>query len=107
MVRPIDGQQVILQTNAIEKLQQIHQQQSSTQQNYIEFQLKQEKILARETVQDSSKTEKSEIKDRDKDNNKNKLPQPKIKRADRADDETEIENDLESEGKGKYINIKV
>lgn len=106
MVRPIDGQQVILQTNAIEKLQQIHQQQSSAQHNYIESQLKEEKIHARETVQDASKTEKSGIKDRHKDS-KNKLPQPKIKRADRADDETEIENDLESEGKGKYINIKV
>jgi len=106
MVRPIDGQQVILQTNAIEKLQQIHQQQSNAQQSYIEFQFKEERKLARETVQDSSKTEKAEIKDRDKDN-KNKLPQPKIKKADRHDVETEIENDLESEGKGKYINIKV
>jgi len=106
MVRPIDGQQVILQTNAIDKIQQVQQQQSGAQQNYIELQLKEEKILARKTVQNSPKAEKAAIKDREKDKKK-KLPRHKIKMANILDDETDIENDMESEGKGKYINIKV
>jgi len=106
MVRPIDSHQVILQTNAIEKIQQVQQQQSSAQQSYIELQLKEEKILARKTVQDSSKAEKAAIKDGEKDNKK-KLPRHRITMANILDDEIDDENDMESEGKGKFINIKV
>jgi hypothetical protein len=106
MVRPVDVQQAILQTNAVEKLQYVQQQQSSIQQSYIELRLKEEKRLTRETVQDSSKTEKTVIRDRAKDSKK-KPPPRSITMQEILNDELEGEEDMEAEGKGKFINIKV
>ncbi|SEM35524.1 hypothetical protein SAMN04489760_11188 [Syntrophus gentianae] len=106
MVRPIDGQHLILQTNAIEKLQQVHQQQSNIQQNYIEMQLQEEKKLAREVIQDSSETEKASIKERESDRRK-KDSKRNRNLTKFEEDEREIEADMESEGKGNFINIKV
>jgi len=43
MVRPIDVQHAILQTSAIEKIQQAQQQHPGVQQEYLELQLKEER----------------------------------------------------------------
>ena len=106
MVRPIDIQQVILQTNAIEKIQHVQQQHSSIQQEYLTLQFKEEKRLIREKVQDTSEAEKSEIKDREN-NKKKQYISHKIDRTKEHDDNiTEIDKNIEIKERGKFIDVK-
>ncbi|OPY12727.1 MAG: hypothetical protein A4E70_00369 [Syntrophus sp. PtaU1.Bin005] len=106
MVRPIDIQQIVSQVEAIEKIHHVQKQQSSIQQNYIETQLKEEQKLAREKVQDSSKTERALIRDREE-STKHNMPQRKSPRTQKQDEDTENEEDGKSAGKGKFVNIKI
>jgi hypothetical protein len=109
MVRPIDAQQIILQTNSVEKIQQLQQQHPGLQQQYIELQIKEEKKLARETVQDAAEAEKAEIKDKDKDKERNKrklLLQNKNKKPGNQDG-ADVDKDKESKEMGLFVDIKV
>jgi len=106
MVRPIDVPQVILQTSAIEKVQQALQQHSSVEQQYLELQFREEKKLAGETVQDTSEAEKAVIKNKENEARK-KSPRRKVKMAKIRNDEIEAEKDLDSKGTGRFVDIKV
>ncbi len=75
MVRALDVQQVILQSNSVERVQQAQQHQANLQQKHFESQLAKEKRLLREKVKDLEESERLMIKEkqeRDKRENKNK-----------------------------------
>jgi hypothetical protein len=63
VVRPIDAQQSILQSHAMEKVQNVQQQHSDMQQRYFNLQLTEERRLQKEKVKDLEQKELAEIKD--------------------------------------------
>ena len=66
MVRSVDVQQVLLQTNSIERVQQVHQQHPDVQQRYFEDQLSKQRKEQKEKVKKTQETETPVIKDEKK-----------------------------------------
>jgi hypothetical protein len=104
MVRALELQQNILQTNTVEAIQHVKQQHSSIQQQYKELQFKEEKKLETETVQDSTESEKpgirgkedSETKQERQNNSKNNVLKDEKKRK-----------KVEQTDMGRFIDIEV
>jgi hypothetical protein len=63
VVRPIDAQQSILQSQQMEKVQNVQQQHSDMQQRYFNLQLTEERRLQKEKVKDLEHKEPAVIKD--------------------------------------------
>ncbi|MBW2663514.1 MAG: hypothetical protein JRD93_16405 [Deltaproteobacteria bacterium] len=63
MVRSLDVQQIILQSNAIERVQLVQQQQTDVQQKHFEAQLAKDKRALREKVKDLEETERLMIRE--------------------------------------------
>jgi len=80
MVRSLDVQQIILQSNAVERVQQVQQHQADVQQQHLESQLAREKRVLREKVKDLEKAEQLMIKEEDRDNIKKKKNKTKKKK---------------------------
>lgn len=63
MVRSVDVQQVLLQTNSIERVQQVHQQHPDVQQRYFEDRLSKQRKELKEKVKKTHETENPVIRD--------------------------------------------
>ena len=63
MVRSVDVQQVLLQTNSIERVQQVHQQHPDVQQRYFEDRLSKQRKDLKEKVKETHETENPIIRD--------------------------------------------
>ena len=74
MVRSLDVQQVLLQSNAVERVQQVQQQQADVQQKHFEAQLAKEKRELREKVKDTEEAEQLMIRVGDERGNREKNP---------------------------------
>jgi len=73
MLRPIDLQQILTQSNSMERVQQAQQQHPDMQQRYFSVQLSEERKHLKETVKNTEETEKSKIKaDEEKDRHQKK-----------------------------------
>ena len=87
MVRSLDVQQIFLQSNAVERVQQVQQQQADVQQNHFQGQLAEEKRALREKVKGLEEAEQLMIKEeeeRDKREKKKKMDKRKKEGADNA-----------------------
>jgi hypothetical protein len=104
MVRAIDAQQVILQSNMAEKVQQIQQQNPDMQQRYFALQLSEEDRLLREKVKQADESEKTII--RKKQEQKNDQKGKDKKNRDNAE-MLAVGEEGESAEEGAHINIKV
>jgi len=62
VLRPVDLQQILTQSNSMERVQQAQQQHPDMQQRYFSVQLSEERKLLKETVKNTEQTEKSKIK---------------------------------------------
>jgi hypothetical protein len=67
MLRAIDIQQVLVQSNSTERVQQTLQQHPEQQQRYLDIQMKEEKKISKETVKNADEPEHARIQDK-KDN---------------------------------------
>ena len=65
MVRAIDAQHVILQSNTVERIQQIQQQHADMQQRYFALQLSEHDRILKEKVKKSEETDKLSIKEKE------------------------------------------
>lgn len=102
MVRAIDAQQVIMQSNMVEKVQQIQQQNPDMQQRYFALHLSEEDRLLREKVKQSEESEKAEIKEKkERESGGRKSKEQHLQEAHTVVEESEFE------GEGEHINIKV
>jgi hypothetical protein len=73
MLRPVDLQQILTQSNSMERVQQTQQQHPDMQQRYFSVQLSEERKLLKEAVKNSEETEKAKIRDQEeKERNKRK-----------------------------------
>jgi hypothetical protein len=66
MVRSLDVQQVLLQSNAVERVQQVQQQQGDAQQRHFQAQLLEERRELREKVKTPEESERLMIRDEDR-----------------------------------------
>ncbi len=107
MVRPIEVQQAILQTSTIEKIQQVKQQQSNAQQDYLALQLKAEKNIASKEVQDSSAPEKTEIKEREKKSAGDTSKRRNGQEGNPDGEQGASETDRDIQEMGRFIDIKI
>jgi len=62
VLRSVDLQQILTQSNSMERVQQAQQQHPDMQQRYFSVQLSEERKQLKETVKDTEETEKSKIK---------------------------------------------
>ena len=77
MVRSLDVQQIILQSNATERIQQVQQRHPDVQQQYFGDQLDKEKTVLKEKIKNLEESERLMIKEKEekeesKRNKKNK-----------------------------------
>lgn len=107
MVRSIEVQQAILQTSTIEKIQQVKQQQSNAQQDYLALQVMAKKNIASKEVQDSSASEKTEIKEREKKPERNTSRRRHGQAGNPDEEKVASEMDRDSQEMGRFIDIKI
>lgn len=69
-MRSLDVNQVILQTNAVERVQQVQQQHPDVQQRYFKDQLRKEEKELKEKVRDTREAENPVIDEKDRRNRK-------------------------------------
>ncbi|MBW2600076.1 MAG: hypothetical protein JRC60_08410 [Deltaproteobacteria bacterium] len=105
MVRSLDMQQVLLQSNAVERVQQVQQQQADAQQRHFEAQLAEEKRELREKVKDPEEAQRLMLREKEERDKRERNPGKTgaKKKKDGADAAGELSVD-ESEGK---IDIRV
>ncbi|MCX5855181.1 MAG: hypothetical protein NTZ24_11565 [Deltaproteobacteria bacterium] len=65
MVRAIDRQESILQSNMTERIQQVQQQHSDMQQRYFDIQLSQERRKMLQKVKESEEAERAHPKEKE------------------------------------------
>jgi len=106
MVRSLDVQQIILQSNAVERVQQVQQQHPDLQQRYFAGQLNKEKSLLKEKVKDLEESERLMIKEEERQPKRKKNPKgSKQKREE--EDASDVNNDLSTDEVGGKVDIKV
>ncbi|MBW2559600.1 MAG: hypothetical protein JRE40_01970, partial [Deltaproteobacteria bacterium] len=62
-MRSLDVQQVLLQSNSVERVQQVQQQQGDVQQRHFQAQLLEERRELREKVKNSEESERLMIRE--------------------------------------------
>ncbi len=65
MLRAVDLQQVLMQSNSVERVQQVQQQHPDIQQRYFDAQLSEERKLRQEQVKDTEETERARIREKE------------------------------------------
>lgn len=106
MLRATDIQQILTQSNSMERVQQAQQQHPDMQQRYFSVQLSEERKLLKETVKNTEEAEKLRIKSKEEEERRQKkakaeeehLGKREMKHEEGASDEVE---------QGALIDIKV
>ena len=104
MVRPIELQHVMAQSNSMERVQQTQQQHPDQRQRYLDIQAKEEKKHAKEAVKDSEKSEHARVQEKKEEAEKKKHSSEHYKKD---DDKTEPEKDPDDSEHGGIIDIRV
>lgn len=102
MLRSLDVQQVLLQSNAVERVQQVQQQQTDVQQKHFEAQLAEEKRELREKVKDLEEAERLMIREKEEQKKRN---ENRGKRKQEGTDDAA--DDLSADEPGGKIDIRV
>ena len=105
MLRPVDLQQILTQSNSMERVQQTQQQHPDMQQRYFSVQLSEERKLLKEAVKNSEEAEKAKIRnqeEKDKDKRKTHSEQESEEKAEIKQDAGELDSE-----QGGLIDIKV
>ena len=107
MLRPVDLQQILTQSNSMERVQQAQQQHPDMQQRYFSVQVSEERKHLKEAVKNSEETEKSKIRD---DEEKKERRQKKTKYEAESTGKMEMKQeaiDPDDAEQGGLIDIKV
>jgi len=106
MVRSLDVQQIILQSNAVERVQQVQQRHPDVQQQYFGDQLDKQKTLLKEKVKDLEESERLMIKEEERQPKRKKNPKGS-KQKRKKEDTSDVSNDLSTDEVGGKVDIKV
>jgi len=106
MVRSLDVQQTILQSNAVERVQQVQQQHPDIQQRYFRDQLNKEKTLLGKKVKDLEETERLIIREKDE-QCKRKKESKRNKQKPEREDTPDVSIDLSVDKIGAKVDIRI
>jgi hypothetical protein len=105
VLRAVDVQQILLQTNPVERIQQTQQQQSDMQQRHFAVEVGLEKKIMEEKVKVADETERSNIKREEEEKRKR---HSKSFRSDHEHPaEAEEKDAAEEKEQGRLIDVKV
>lgn len=107
MVRSLDVQQIILQSNAVERVHQVQQRHPDVQQQYFGDQLDKQKTLLKEKVKDLEESERLMIKEEERQPKRKKDPTKGSKQKRKKEDTSDVSNDLSTDEVGGKVDIKV
>jgi hypothetical protein len=105
MLKAIDSQQVIIQTEQANRVQQVDRQHPEMQQRFLDMEARQEKKLLHRAITSSHEAEHAAIRDENQKERENNSPQGR-----RAKDSEGSEQNSEEDGEesaGGHINIRV
>ncbi|MFB3925553.1 MAG: hypothetical protein ACE14T_05825 [Syntrophales bacterium] len=105
MVRAIDIQQVLIQSNSMERVQQAQQQHPDLQQRYLDVQLKEEKKLSRESVKDMKETEHARVQEKKEENERKRSAAEHQEKG--KDSASRAESEDSDDEHGGIIDIRV
>lgn len=88
MLRSVDMQQILLQTTAIEKVQQVQQQHADVEKKHFALQLQEEMDQRKKEVQDTKESEEAKIREEEE----RKKKQKREYKADSSEDEEGKDN---------------
>ncbi|MDZ4165911.1 MAG: hypothetical protein U1C55_12360 [Smithellaceae bacterium] len=105
MVRPIDAQLTIMQTSAVEKVQQTQQRHPDMQQRYFETKLKEERDLEKERVRESEKIEWARIREEERRRGSNQ----NLEKNSQGENKTpaDLEMEADSDEQGLHVDIRI
>jgi len=106
MVRSLDMQQILLQSNAVERIQQVQQQHPNVQQQYFGDQLNKQQSLLKEKVKHLEESERLMIREEDRQHKEKKHHGDRKQNA-RKEDTSDVTNDLSVDEFGVKVDIKV
>lgn len=103
MLRAIDIQQVLVQSNSTERVQQTLQQHPEQQQRYLDIQMKEEKKLSKETVKNADEPDHARIQEKKENENADRHASGRHRGGDESAAPTQPEDDEH----GGIIDIRV
>jgi hypothetical protein len=106
VLRPVDLQQILTQSNSMERVQQTQQQHPDMQQRYFSVQLSEERKILKEAVKNAEETEKSKIRGEEEKERRQKKMKSDAESAGKMEMKQEPEN-LDDVEQGGLIDIKV
>lgn len=106
MLRSVDIQQIILQSNSVERVHQVQQQHPDLQQKYFTDQLNKEKSLLKEKVKDLEESERLLIKEEDGQSRRERNTKGGKQKREKEDD-SGVGNDIPDDGARTRVDIKV
>jgi len=106
MLRSVDVQQIILQSNSVERVHQVQQQHPDLQQKYFADQLNKEKSLLKEKVKDLEESERLLIKEEDGQSRRERDPKGGKQKREK-EDASGVGNDIPEDGARIRVDIKV
>ncbi|HPC73952.1 MAG TPA: hypothetical protein P5551_01555 [Syntrophales bacterium] len=105
MLRAVDVQQILLQTNPVERIQQTQQQQSDMQQRHFAVEVGLEKKIMEEKVKVADETERPGIQREEEEKRKR---HSKDSRSDREHSAEAADKEAaEDKPQGRWIDVKV
>jgi hypothetical protein len=106
VLRPVDLQQILTQSNSMERVQQTQQQHPDMQQRYFSVQLSEERKHLKEAVKNSEETEKSKIRGEEEKERRQKKMKSEAEGAEEMEMKQET-GDADDPEQGGLIDIKV
>lgn len=106
MLRSVDIQQILMQSNSVERVQQVQQQSADMQQRYFGVQLTEERKQAKEKINDSEEASKVKIGKEEKERQPNEGKKKNIIDG-KSQEATEKEATMMDSEKGGRIDIRV
>jgi hypothetical protein len=104
MMRGVDIKQILIQSNSMERVQQVQQQNPEMQQRYLDIQLSEERKHHKENVRNAEETEESRISKRKEEERARRefeeQPERRKKEARGSEEKTDGEE-------GEHIDIRV
>ena len=99
-------QQILLQSNAVERVQQVQQQHPGVQQQYFEDQLNKQQSLSKEKVKHLEESERLMIREKDRQPKEKRHPR-KSKQKAKKGHASDVNSGLSTDKAMKKVDIKV
>ena len=105
MLTAVDVQQILLQSNTVQKVQQTQQQHPETEQKYLALHLNEARKLEQEKVHNAEEAERVQLRDKEERRQRKKMAPERPPPGEQKRRETEGQSSPEEQG--EYVDIRV